>query len=55
MALTVGSGGGGGGGAIISAVEPDDTDSLWIDISSGVGILKYYSGSSWVSVNAVWG
>lgn len=48
-------GSGGGGGVIVSATAPDgDASMLWIDTGSG-GIAKYWNGSAWITVKAVWG
>lgn len=48
-------GSGGGGGVIVSATVPDgDASMLWIDTGSG-GIAKYWNGSAWITVKAVWG
>lgn len=38
----------------VSATAPTATNSLWIDTGNG-GILKYYNGSQWVPVVAVFG
>lgn len=39
---------------IISDTAPTSTNSLWID-SANDNIMKYYDGSSWQVVPAVWG
>ena len=46
---------GGGTGVIRSATAPSNTTVLWIDISSTNEIPKYYNGSAWVTLPAVWG
>lgn len=55
---TGGSGSGGGGGLSsaysVGATPPSDTGILWID-SGNSNILKFYNGSAWVAVGAVWG
>lgn len=55
---TGGSGSGGGGGLSsaysVGATPPSDTGILWID-SANSNILKFYNGSAWVAVGAVWG
>lgn len=33
---------------------PSDTTMAWVDTGNG-GILKYYNGSEWTVVKAVWG
>lgn len=35
---------------------PSNTKLLWIDTSSGNGngLMKYYNGSSWVAISAIW-
>lgn len=33
---------------------PEDTTMAWVDTGNG-GILKYYNGSEWTVVKAVWG
>lgn len=43
-----------GGGHVLSASAPADTSLLWIDTGNG-GVTKYYNGSAWVAVRAVWG
>lgn len=45
-----------GGGSIISNTAPSVslTNTLWVDTSSGKGILKYSNGTSWVNVTPVW-
>lgn len=42
------------GGVYINNTQPDKTDILWIDTGNG-GIAKYYNGTSWIPVKAVWG
>lgn len=45
----------GGGGIIVSDTEPTgDSSMLWIDTGNG-GIPKYWNGSAWTAVKAVWG
>lgn len=39
----------------VGITPPNDTKCLWIDTSSGNGILKYYNGSSWIPSSSVWG
>lgn len=54
---TGGSGSGGGGlssAYSVGATPPSDTGILWID-SGNSNILKFYNGSAWVAVGAVWG
>ena len=55
---TGGSGSGGGGGLSsaysVGATAPSDTGILWID-SGNSNTLKFYNGSAWVAVGAVWG
>ena len=55
---TGGSGSGSGGGLSsaysVGATPPSDTGILWID-SRNSNILKFYNGSAWVAVGAVWG
>lgn len=55
---TGGSGSGGGGGLSsaysVGATPPSDTGILWID-SGNSNTLKFYNGSAWVAVGAVWG
>lgn len=55
---TGGSGSGGGGGLssayYVGATAPSDTGILWID-SGNSNTLKFYNGSAWVAVGAVWG
>ena len=46
---------GGGTGVIRSATAPSNTTVLWIDISSTNEIPKYYNGTAWVTLPAVWG
>ena len=41
-------------GSYIGDTAPENTNLLWVDTSSG-GILKYYNGTSWVAIKAVWG
>lgn len=54
-----GTGGSGGGGGLssaysVGATPPSDTGILWID-SGNSNTLKFYNGSAWVAVGAVWG
>ena len=54
-----GTGGTGSGGGLssaysVGATAPSDTGILWID-SGNSNILKFYNGSAWVAVGAVWG
>lgn len=42
------------GGLVAQGTPPENVKKGWIDTSSG-GVLKYYNGSKWVAVNAVWG
>ena len=54
---TGGSGSGGGGlssAYSVGATPPSDTGILWID-SGNSNTLKFYNGSAWVAVGAVWG
>ena len=54
---TGGSGSGGGGlssAYYVGSTAPSDTGILWID-SANSNILKFYNGSAWVAVGAVWG
>ena len=54
---TGGSGSGGGGlssAYYVGATAPSDTGILWID-SANSNVLKFYNGSAWVAVGAVWG
>ena len=54
---TGGSSSGGGGlssAYYVGATAPSDTGILWID-SGNSNILKFYNGSAWVAVGAVWG
>lgn len=37
----------------IGTTAPEDTTMLWIDTTTG-RIPKYYNGTGWVAVNAVW-
>ena len=46
---------GGGTGVIRSATAPSNTTVLWIDISNTNEIPKYYNGTAWVTLPAVWG
>ena len=41
------------GGIIVSAVAPDDHGVLWIDTT--VNVAKFWDGSKWTPVKAVWG
>ena len=54
-----GTGGSGSGGGLssaysVGATPPSDTEILWID-SGNSNTLKFYNGSAWVAVGAVWG
>ena len=54
---TGGSGSGSGGlssAYYVGSTAPSDTGILWID-SGNSNILKFYNGSAWVAVGAVWG
>lgn len=42
------------GGVMIQTSAPTVTNVLWIDTGNG-GIAKYYNGSAWTPVKAVWG
>ena len=42
------------GGHIAQAAPPDNTKFGWIDTANG-NVLKYYDGSKWATVSAVWG
>lgn len=42
------------GGNVVGDRPPDNKAYTWIDTSAG-GILKYWNGSAWVAVRAVWG
>ena len=44
-----------GGGVVRSTTAPTDTTVLWIDISGTDAIPKYYNGTAWVILPAVWG
>jgi hypothetical protein len=44
-----------GGGVVRSKTAPKDTTVLWIDISSTNEIPKYYNGTVWITLPAVWG
>ena len=35
---------------------PSNTKLLWIDTNSsnGNGLMKYYNGSSWIAISAIW-
>ena len=44
-----------GGGVIRSTSAPTDTTVLWIDISGTDEIPKYYNGTAWVTLPAIWG
>ena len=39
--------------SIVSNTAPENKKALWIDTANS-SILKYYDGSSWVPVGAVW-
>lgn len=41
------------GGHVVSASQPTNTNLLWVDTSNG-GVLKYYNGSAWVGIAAVY-
>lgn len=43
-----------GGGNYIGTAPPSKTNLLWTDMSQG-GVLKYFNGSGWVPMKAVWG
>ena len=47
-------GGGSGGGVVVRSTAPSDTKVLWIDTAMG-GVAKYYDGTGWVAIHAVWG
>ena len=54
-----GTGGSGSSGGLssaysVGATPPSDTGILWID-SGNSNTLKFYNGSAWVAVGAVWG
>ena len=49
-----GSGGGLSSAYSVGATPPSDTGILWID-SRNSNTLKFYNGSAWVAVGAVWG
>ena len=54
-----GTGGSGSGGGLssaysVGATPPSDTGILWVD-SGNSNTLKFYNGSAWVAVGAVWG
>lgn len=54
-----GTGGSGSGGGLssayyVGATAPSDIGILWID-SRNSNTLKFYNGSAWVAVGAVWG
>lgn len=38
---------------IVQSTSPEDTRILWVDSTDGV--LKYYNGSEWKPIFAVWG
>lgn len=38
---------------VISAQAPSNKKSLWVDTANS-SILKYYNGSAWIPVGAVW-
>ena len=42
-------------GVVTGVTPPASTDCLWIDTSSGEGIAKYYNGTEWTAIKAVWG
>lgn len=39
--------------SVVSDTAPANKKALWIDTANS-GVLKYYDGSSWVPVGAVW-
>lgn len=44
-----------GGGVIVADIEPEPNSTvLWVDTANG-GIAKYYDGSAWTPIVAVWG
>lgn len=48
------AGGGGGGGFVAQAEPPTDTEVMWIDVSIGNGVLKYYIDGTWRPTSAVY-
>lgn len=40
---------------VAQTTAPSNTKILWVDTSHGKGVLKYYNGSSWTPITAVWG
>lgn len=48
------SGGGMSVAYSVGSSAPSNTGMLWID-SANSNVLKFYNGSSWVAVGAVWG
>lgn len=38
----------------VGTTAPSNTNLLWIDTNSGTPLLKYYDGSNWINVGAVW-
>lgn len=45
---------GGGSGTVIGTTAPTNTKKLWIDTSSGRGVMKYWNGSAWSPTASVW-
>lgn len=48
------SGGGMTSAYVVASSAPSNTGILWID-SANSNVLKFYNGSTWVAVGAVWG
>lgn len=48
------SGGGMTSAYVVASSAPTNTGMLWIDSASS-NVLKFYNGSAWVAVGAVWG
>ena len=48
------SGGGMASAYVVASSAPSNTGILWID-SANSNVLKFYNGSAWVAVGAVWG
>ena len=42
------------GGYVAQTTAPTDTSVLWIDTTNG-NIMKYYNGTAWTTLSAVWG
>lgn len=42
------------GGNVYSATAPDNTKLIWLDANNG-GAAKYYNGTKWVNIPAIWG